>query len=398
MAMATPFSDPVPQQSLRGRADERAVLDALLADVRQGESRSLILRGEAGIGKTALLEYVVAAAPDLTIARAVGVEWEMELAFAGLHQLCAPMLDRLEKLPAPQRQALEIVFGLRAGAPPDRFPVGLAVLGLLSEEAEERPLLCIVDDAQWLDHASALTLGFVVRRLLAEPVGIVFAAREPGEELRHVPDLEVPGLRNGDARALLGSAVQFMLDERVRDRIVAETRGNPLALLELPRGMTATQLAGGFGVPAADVVPDRIEQSFVRRLEPLPDDTRVLLLAASAEPVGDPLLLWRAAERLGIDPGAATGAADDGLLVIGERWCARRCTGRRRPRSAARSISRSRRRPTGRPTRTAGRGTSPPRRPGPTRPSPWSSSARPGGRRRAAAWPRRPRSSSTPSC
>ena len=317
--METPSSDRVRQRSLRGRADERAALDGLLADVRRGESRSLILRGEAGIGKTALLEYLVASASDLTVARAVGVEWEMELAFAGLHQLCAPMLDRLDRLPAPQRQALEIVFGLRAGTPPDRFLVGLAVLGLLSEVAEERPLLCVVDDAQWLDHASALTLAFVVRRLLAEPVAIVFAAREPGEELRQVPDLEVHGLGNVDARALLGSAVQFMLDERVRDRIIAETRGNPLALLELPRGLTATQLAGGFGVPAADAVPDRIEESFVRRLRPLPDDTRVLLLAASAEPVGDPLLLWRAAERLGIDPEAATGAADDGLLVIGER-------------------------------------------------------------------------------
>jgi len=317
--METPSSDRVRQRSLRGRADERAALDGLLADVRRGESRSLILRGEAGIGKTALLEYLVASASDLTVARAVGVEWEMELAFAGLHQLCAPMLDRLDRLPAPQRQALEIVFGLRAGTPPDRFLVGLAVLGLLSEVAEERPLLCVVDDAQWLDHASALTLAFVVRRLLAEPVAIVFAAREPGEELRQVPDLEVHGLGNIDARALLGSAVQFMLDERVRDRIIAETRGNPLALLELPRGLTATQLAGGFGVPAADAVPDRIEESFVRRLQPLPDDTRVLLLAASAEPVGDPLLLWRAAERLGIDPEAATGAADDGLLVIGER-------------------------------------------------------------------------------
>jgi len=317
--METPSSDRVRQRSLRGRADERAALDGLLADVRRGESRSLILRGEAGIGKTALLEYLVASASDLTVARAVGVEWEMELAFAGLHQLCAPMLDRLDRLPAPQRQALEIVFGLRAGTPPDRFLVGLAVLGLLSEVAEERPLLCVVDDAQWLDHASALTLAFVVRRLLAEPVAIVFAAREPGEELRQVPDLEVHGLGNVDARALLGSAVQFMLDERVRDRIIAETRGNPLALLELPRGLTATQLAGGFGVPAADAVPDRIEESFVRRLQPLPDDTRVLLLAASAEPVGDPLLLWRAAERLGIDPEAATGAADDGLLVIGER-------------------------------------------------------------------------------
>ena len=317
--METPSSDRVRQQSLQGRVDERAALDGLLADVRRGESRSLILRGEAGIGKTALLDYLVASASDLTVARAVGVEWEMELAFAGLHQLCAPMLDRLDRLPAPQRQALEIVFGLRAGTPPDRFLVGLAVLGLLSEVAEERPLLCVVDDAQWLDHASALTLAFVVRRLLAEPVAIVFAAREPGEELQQVPALEVHGLGSGDARALLGSAVQFMLDERVRDRIIAETRGNPLALLELPRGLTATQLAGGFGVPAADAVPDRIEESFVRRLQPLPDDTRVLLLAASAEPVGDPVLLWRAAERLGIDPEAATGAADDGLLVIGER-------------------------------------------------------------------------------
>ena len=243
--METPSSDRVRQQSLQGRVDERAALDGLLADVRRGESRSLILRGEAGIGKSALLDYLVASASDLTVARAVGVEWEMELAFAGLHQLCAPMLDRLDRLPAPQRQALEIVFGLRAGTPPDRFLVGLAVLGLLSEVAEERPLLCVVDDAQWLDHASALTLAFVVRRLLAEPVAIVFAAREPGEELQQVPALEVHGLGSGDARALLGSAVQFMLDERVRDRIIAETRGNPLALLELPRGLTATQLAAG---------------------------------------------------------------------------------------------------------------------------------------------------------
>jgi DNA-binding CsgD family transcriptional regulator len=317
--METPLSGPGRQTSLRGRAAERAVLEGLLADVRGGESRSLVVRGEAGIGKTALLDHLVAEASDLNVVRAVGVEWEMELAFAGLHQLCAPMLGHLGGLPAPQRQALEIVFGLRAGAPPDRFLVGLAVLGLFSEVAEERPLLCVVDDAQWLDHASALTLAFIVRRLLAEPVGVVFAAREPSEELGHVVALEVHGLRDGDARALLGSAVRFMLDERVRDRIVAETRGNPLALLELPRGLTATELAGGFGLPAADALPGRIEESFVRRLEPLADDTRVLLLAAAAEPVGDPLLLWRAAARLGIDPGAAAGAEDDGLLVIGER-------------------------------------------------------------------------------
>ncbi len=230
--------------SLLGRADYCALLDRLIADIRGGVSRSLVLRGEAGIGKSALLQYLVESASDLTVARAVGVESEMELPFASLHQLCAPMLDRLETLPAPQRQALEIVFGLSPGAPPDRFLVGLAVLTLVSEAADERPLLCVVDDAQWLDQASALTLAFVARRLLAEPVGIVFAAREPGEELQHLPELEVHGLPGGDARALLASAVPFTLDAQVRDRIIAETRGNPLALLELPRGMTARNAIG----------------------------------------------------------------------------------------------------------------------------------------------------------
>src|SRR5215210_2131547 len=213
---------------------------------------------------------------------------------------------------------MEIVFGLSAGAAPDRFLVGLAVLSLFSEVADERPLLCVVDDAQWLDQSSALTLAFVARRLLAEPVAIVFAAREPGEELQHVPELEVRGVHNGDARALLSSAVRFKLDERVRDRIIAEMRGNPLALLELPRGLTASQLAGGFGLLGAQALSGRIEESFVRRLEALPDDARRLLLVAAAEPVGDPLLLWRAAEQLGIEPQAAEEAEADGLLVIGE--------------------------------------------------------------------------------
>src|SRR5215217_4630189 len=185
----------------------------------------------------------------------------MELAFAGLHQLCAPLLDRLPRLPAPQRQALEIVFGLSAGAAPDRFLVGLGVLSLFSEAGDERPLLCVVDDAQWLDQASALTLAFVARRLLAEPVGIVFAAREQGEALQHVPELAVHGVRDGDARALLRSVVSFGLDDRVRDRIIAETRGNPLALLELPRGLTPTQLAGGFGLLGTDGLPGRIEET-----------------------------------------------------------------------------------------------------------------------------------------
>jgi AAA ATPase domain len=317
--MESRFADRARRTSLCGRTDECAVLDGLIGDIRRGKSRSLVLRGEAGIGKTALLEYLVESALDTSVARAMGVESEMELAYASLHQVCAPLLDRLPGLPAPQRQALEIVFGLSAGAAPDRFRVGLAVLSLFSGVAEEGPLLCVVDDAQWLDQASALTLAFVARRLLAEPVGLVFAAREPGDALAHVPELEVQGLRDGDARTLLRSAVRVMLDERVRDRIIAETRGNPLALLELPRGLTATQLAGGFGLPAAQALSGRIEESFVRQLETLSDEARLLLLVAAAEPVGDPLLLWRAAERLDIGPAAADGAETQGLLAIGER-------------------------------------------------------------------------------
>jgi DNA-binding CsgD family transcriptional regulator len=310
---------PVRSSGLRGRARECALLDDLASAIRRGESRSLVLRGEAGIGKTALLEYLVASASDLTVVRAVGVESEMELPFASLHQVCGPLLDQLERLPAPQREAMETVFGLSNGGAPDRFLVGLAVLSLFAAVAERRPLLCVVDDAQWLDQTSALTLAFVARRLLAEPIGIVFAAREPGEELRHMPVLEVHGVRNGDARALLSSVVQFKLDERVRDRIVAETHGNPLALLELPRGLTATELAGGFGLVGAHALTGRIEESFVRRLEALSDHARRLLLVAAAEPLGDPLLLWRASERLWIRPEAAEAAQQDGLLAIGER-------------------------------------------------------------------------------
>jgi DNA-binding CsgD family transcriptional regulator len=294
------------------------LLDDLVSAVRGGESRSVVLRGEAGIGKTALLEYLVASASDLRVVRAVGVESDMELAFAGLHQLCAPLLDRIEELPAPQRRALETVFGLSDGAAPDRFLVGLAVLSLFAAEAEQRPLLCVVDDAQWLDRASALTLAFVARRLLAERVGLVFAAREPGLELRHVDGLDVGGLRDGDARALLRSTLRFKLDERVVDRIIAEMRGNPLALLELPRGLTATQLAGGFGLPEAQAVTGRIQESFVRRVSAVSDDGRRLLLLAAAEPIGDPLLLLRASEQLGIVV-SAVDAETDGLLALSER-------------------------------------------------------------------------------
>jgi DNA-binding CsgD family transcriptional regulator/tetratricopeptide (TPR) repeat protein len=303
---------------LRGRTHECALLDRFVDAIRRGEGRSLVVRGEAGIGKTALLEYLVRAAPDLTVLRAVGVELDMELAYAGLHQVCAPLLDRLDRLPPPQRQALEIAYGVSVGGAPDRFLVGLAVLSLLSEAADERPLLCLIDDAQWLDRASALTLAFVARRLLAERVGVVFAARDPGEEFAHLPELEVHGLLRDDARELLSATVWLRLDAPVRDRIVAETHGNPLALLELPRGLTATQLAGGFGLVEAQGLAGRIEDSFVRRVETLSDDARRLLLVAAAEPVGDPLLLLAAAERLGIAV-SATDAETDALLAFGER-------------------------------------------------------------------------------
>ncbi len=305
--------------SLRGRSRECALLDDLLSAVRRGESRSLVLRGEAGVGKTALLDYLVESASDLSVARAEGVESEMELAYAGLHQLCAPMLHRMVRLPAPQRHALEIVFGMRAAEAPDRLLVGLAVLSLLSEAAEERPLLCVVDDAQWVDQSSALALAFVARRLLAEAVGLVFAAREPGDELRHVTEMWVRGLQQGDARALLSSALRFRLDERVGDQIIAETQGNPLALLELPRGLTATQLASGFGLLGAKTLSGRIVETFVRRLKTLSEDGRRLLLLAAAEPVGDPLLLWRAAGRLEVGTAAADEVETQDLLAIGDR-------------------------------------------------------------------------------
>jgi DNA-binding CsgD family transcriptional regulator len=318
--MANLLAAPGGHRALLGRADECAVLDALIEAIRGGEGRPLVLRGEVGIGKTALLEYMVESASDLTVVRSVGVESEMELAYASLHQVCAPLLDGLSRLPAPQRQALEIVFGLSSGAAPDGFFVALGFLSLLSEAADERALLCVVDDAQWLDHASALALAFVARRLRADPVGIVFAAREPGEELQHLPQLDVGGLVDLDARALLGSAFRLKLDQPVRDRIIAEAHGNPLALLELPRGLTSTQLAGGFGLLEAEGVSRRIEQSFVRRLRALPDDARRLLLLAAAEPLGDPLLLVRAAERLGISVSTAdTETETDGLLSLGQR-------------------------------------------------------------------------------
>src|SRR3954451_20964470 len=274
------MTNPIPQRGLLGRRSERQTLDRLLEAVRGGESRALVLRGEPGVGKTALLQYAIDSASELSVLRTVGVESEMELAFAGLQQVCAPMLDRLERLPGPPRDALATAFGLRAGDAPDRFFVGLGGLGLLSEVAGDQPLLCVVDDAQWLDRASAQALGLIAGRLGAESVALVLAARvgRDERELAGLPELVVEGLRDGDARALLGSVIRGPLDDRVRDRIVAETRGSPLALLELPRGLTPGELAGGFGLPHAPPLAGRIEDSFRRRLTSLPAGARRLLL------------------------------------------------------------------------------------------------------------------------
>src|SRR3954452_2408818 len=272
----------VPGGRLLGRQRERDVLDRLLEAAREGGGGGLLVHGETGAGKSALLDYAVDAAPQSRVVRTAGVEGEMELPYAALQQLCSPSLDLSERLPGPQRDALEVAFGLSAGPAPDAFLVGLAVLGLLSEAAEERPLLCVVDDAQWLDRASARALAFAARRLLAEKIALVFAARGLGEAFNGLPELHVGPLGNRDARELLESVLPARLDERVLERLVAETYGNPLALLELPRGLTPSQLAGGFGLPGAMPLSDRIEESFTRRLASLPRDSRRVLLVAAA--------------------------------------------------------------------------------------------------------------------
>jgi DNA-binding CsgD family transcriptional regulator len=296
-------------------------LEQLVTSVRAGQSRVLVVRGEAGMGKTALLEFLASCASECRIARAAGVESEMELAFAGLHQLCAPFLDRLDRLPAPQRDALGTAFGLRDGNPPDRFLIGLAALSLLSDAAEEQPLVCLVDDTQWLDQASADTLAFVARRLFAESVALVFATRTTDEDqaFRQLPEMPLKGLDAADSRALLRAALRGPLDAAVLDEIVAEARGNPLALLELPRGRTAAQLAFGLGLPNTMPLASRIEQGFLQRLQPFPDETRRLLLTAAVEPLGDVNVLWRAVDLLGITPDAAAPAAEAGLIEFGAR-------------------------------------------------------------------------------
>jgi DNA-binding CsgD family transcriptional regulator len=304
-----------------GRTTERAQLDELLARVRAGESNALLIRGEAGIGKTALLRYAARQASGFQVTQLTGVEAEMELPFAAIYQLCASVPDRLDGLPGPQRDALTIALGMAVGEVPERFLVALAVLSLLSAVSEERPILCLVDDAQWLDAASAQILGFAARRLHAEPVAILVAMREPliGHDFDGLAELRLDGLTEPDAARLLASVVPGRLDSHVADRIVAETRGNPLALMELPARMTPAELAGGFNFPRSTGIPTLLEEHFLQRVRALPQPTQELMLVAAAEPLGDPELVLRAARRLDIDTGALGPARSADLLEIGRR-------------------------------------------------------------------------------
>ncbi|SNY45946.1 helix-turn-helix transcriptional regulator [Paractinoplanes atraurantiacus] len=307
---------------LHGRRRERETFDRLLRDIEAGNSRALVLRGEAGVGKTALLDYLAEqAGPGVRTTRAAGVELESEIAYSALQQLCAPLLGSLDRLPEHQREAIATAFGLSAGSPPEPLLVGLAVLGLLAESAGEQPLVAIVDDVQWLDRMSEVILTFVARRLGAESVALIFSVRSPGDEriLAGLPELPVGGLPDAEARRLLDSVLPGPVDSRVRDRIVLETRGNPLALLELPKGLTPAELAFGFGGLNTAPLAGRVEETFRRRIAALPAETRKVLLAAAVEPVGDVPLLWRALQRLGIGLEAAAPAESAQLIDLNRR-------------------------------------------------------------------------------
>ena len=301
---------------LLGREREQAAIDRLVESARDGHGGALVVHGEPGVGKTALLDDLVERAATLRIVRTAGVEGEMELPFAAVQQLCAPINAFAERLPRPQRDALDIAFGLRPGPAPNPFLVALAVLGLLSEAARERALLCVIDDAQWLDRASAQVLGFAARRLAVERIAMVFAAREVADAPRGLPQVPVPPLGHRDSRALLESVLPAPLDDQVIERLIVETGGNPLALVELPHDLASSEVAGGFGVPAAAPVHAGIEQSFERRVAALPRDTRLLALVAASDPTGDAALVWRAAQRLGIPEAAAHAAESSGLIAF----------------------------------------------------------------------------------
>jgi DNA-binding CsgD family transcriptional regulator len=315
--MGVPVGDT--RVGLLGRDRELAALERVLATARAGSSAVLVLRGEAGIGKTALLDHAARRAVGFRTVAVSGVESELGLPFAGLHQLCAPLLGRLPELPGPQRDALSVAFGLREGKAPNPLLVGLAALGLLAGAAEPRPLACLVDDAQWLDEESLEMLAFVARRLMAEPTALIFALREPDDrrQLAGLPELIVEGLGEADARTLLASAVRVPLDPLVRDRIVAEAHGNPMALLQVPHA--PAELAGGFWLPGRRPVASRIEDAFTQRFRSLPQDSRRFVLTAAAEPTGDAHLLWRAAGLQELPEDAAAPAEAAGLVEYGAR-------------------------------------------------------------------------------
>ncbi|WP_202106983.1 AAA family ATPase [Agromyces seonyuensis] len=296
---------------LIGRRRERDRLDRVVASVRGGESRALVVRAAAGLGKTMLLDQLAERASGCRVLRVVGVESEMELALAGLQQLCGPIIDGIDALPEPQSLALGVALGLRAGPAADRFVLGLAVLGLLSNAAEAQPLICLIDDAQWLDQASSQVLAFVARRLHAESVAVVFAMREPVDErFAAIEELVVRPLDDVDARTLLDASARGPLDRAVRERIVAEARGNPLALVELHRG------AGEFEPSASGRagIGTQLEEAFLGRIRRLPAATRRILLLAALEPVGDPGLVLEAASSFDLDAAALAPAIEDDLI------------------------------------------------------------------------------------
>jgi DNA-binding CsgD family transcriptional regulator len=306
--------------ALIDRQDERTLLDRLADTARGGWSAVLVIRGEPGIGKTALLEYAVGAAKGLHVISVTGVESEAELGYAGLTQLCNPLLDRLEELPVPQREALATVFGLTAGNAPDRFLVGLAVLSLLSAAGQRQPLLCVIDDAQWLDRASVQAILFAARRLQADPVAMVFATRADSDDLSGLPELVVRGLPDGDAVALLDTVIGTRaVEKQVRDQVIAEARGNPLVLLELLGWITSAELTGGFAMSSGAGLAGKLERSFLRRYQALPAETQRFLLVAASDPTGDPVLVWKTAARLGIPADVAVAAETAGLVTLGLR-------------------------------------------------------------------------------
>ncbi|MEU8381132.1 AAA family ATPase, partial [Streptosporangium sp. NPDC048865] len=302
------------------RKAELDEIGRLTGSAARGRGGAVLVLGEAGIGKSALIDAAAGTLDGWLVLRADGAEFEKELPYAAVHQLCVPILEHRAGLPEPQRLALESVFGLASGVPPGPLMVHLAVLSLLSELARRQPVLCVVDDAQRIDAGSRQVLTFVARRIAAERIAMVFSARDTGAvpDLTDLPRLHLAGLGDGDARTLLGSAVSRNLDDEVLDRLLAESRGNPLALVEFAHEIGPLGLPDPRDRPRTGVA-DTLEARFVRRLRRLPPGARALVVLAAAEPVGDLGLLRRAARILGRDPADLAAAEDGDLVVLGPR-------------------------------------------------------------------------------